>query len=170
MKNLGFVLSLFFWLLPAHADSAESFSFQISGFQQACKRADVSKPFDCRTSSLQLAPANVTLLQVAPELGEKMAFEGSSGDLGMLIDGTEQHITSVKLRKSVVSVGGAGEVLTYELIFQVYRIGGASTVEYRTKIQTQDSLKVDHPILMPTDRYAPNERYFTQNIFQLKSN
>jgi hypothetical protein len=155
---------MFAFIQPALCEPGEHFSFRFSGFRQSCKRAEASKPFLCGISDSQTTTMEVTLTPVKPSPGDEEAYEGNSEEKGIFIGGSDQYVVKMNMRKMVTPVGSAGKVVTYVTTLEITNLSTATI--YTTRLQSQDRVKLENPLILSADRYAPSERYFTENIFQ----
>jgi hypothetical protein len=163
MKNLILILAATLYSGLAHAENELVF-FHVSGIEQACKRKDVSEPFNCNNNKNSPELLSVSLVPVQADQTEEMAFEGKVNDVGFIL-GSSQYLVDLVVRKTV-SLNG--KLQLYFVTFQAHKFSSNnSSIVYRTTVQINDELKLKEPILLPADRSSGNEKYFSQVLFQL---
>jgi hypothetical protein len=164
MKNLILILAVTLCSGLARAESNELVSFYVSGIEQACKRKDVSVPFNCYNHINSPELLSVGLVPVQADQTEEMAFEGKVNNVGFML-GSSQYLADLVVRKTV-SVNG--KLQLYFVTLQAHKFSNNnSAIVYRTTIQISDELKLKEPILLPADRSSGSEKYFSQVLFQL---
>lgn len=157
------VLAFCFFALQVSAQ--ERVSFEITGIDQSCKRADTSKPFECRATNSTPETIQIDLKSVTPDSTvEESAFEGASADAGMSF-AQGQYLYKVTVRKST-SLAGAS--IIYEVHLSAHQMTADSSVTiYETTLQGHDNPPAD-PLMLALDRDVRSDRYFSEASFILK--
>jgi hypothetical protein len=166
MKKIVLLLSFFFGVC-AKAESAETAQFRIAGFAQACAREDVNRPYLCASPDGVSAVVPVVLVPVPPDPKsfEESAYEGSSEETGLSLQGDGQYNVKVTVRKSVSMQGRS---VIYVFTLQAYRfVGDDKATVYLTKKQVYDRFNIGQAMLMMADRETTSERFFRQIYFTL---
>ncbi|MBX3022889.1 MAG: hypothetical protein KF799_14540 [Bdellovibrionales bacterium] len=165
---ISLLVSMFLSSLSAQAQSArdEIVTFTISMHQQSCRRSNDVEPFVCSSTAPTVQRLAVTLYPIAPQALEEQAFEGNTHDFGMMLPGAGEYMPWIQVRKSVALNGSS---VIYVLRFRTQTVTAQieQPAVYETVYMSEETLRMNEPLLLMADRSTPNERLTKQTFFSL---